>query len=165
MTALGCSLLGRLLGADTGHRGPRVACGAGHHAEFVGYRDKGVDTVLGPITVSRAYYHCADCKHGLVPRDAQLGVEATSMSPGLATIAARAGAALPFAQAAALVAAVGGPTLGVKRIERGAEAAGRLPRRRSRPGPPRSANAPFPSAHRNRYRTSSTSPSTAPESR
>lgn len=124
MTALGCSLLGRLLGADTGHCGQRIDCGAGHQAEFVAYRDKGVDTVLGPIALSRAYYHCADCKGGLVPRDAQLGVEATSMSPGLAKITARVGAALPFAQAAALVADIGGPVLGVKRIERAAEAAG-----------------------------------------
>ena len=124
MTALGASLLGRLLGADTGHRGPRIACGAGHQAEFVGYRDKGLDTVLGPITLTRAYYHCAACKHGVVPRDDDLDVAGVSLSPGLRTITARIGAALPFAQAAALLAEIGGPTLGVKRIERAAEASG-----------------------------------------
>jgi hypothetical protein len=32
MTQLGASLLGRLLAADTGHRGPRIDCGAGHCA-------------------------------------------------------------------------------------------------------------------------------------
>ena len=126
MTALGCSLLGRLLGADTGHRGPRIECGAGHQATFVGYRDKGIDTVLGPITLSRAYYHCAPCEHGVVPRDEDLQVAGVSLSPGLRTITARLGAALPFAQAAALLAEVGGPALGVKRIERAAEAAGAI---------------------------------------
>ena len=40
-----------------GHRGPWIDCGAGHHAEFVGYRDKNIDTVLGRITVHRAYDH------------------------------------------------------------------------------------------------------------
>ena len=55
MTQLGAELLQRLLAADTGHRGPRVDCGVGHLAEFVGYRDKDVDTVLGQITVRRAY--------------------------------------------------------------------------------------------------------------
>ncbi len=59
MIQLGASLLGQLLATDTGHRGPRIDCGAGHHAEFVGYRDRHLDTVLGRIRVRRAYYHCA----------------------------------------------------------------------------------------------------------
>jgi hypothetical protein len=50
-----------------------VACGQGHEAEFASYRDKTFDTVLGPVTVSRAWYHCARCGHGLAPRDAELG--------------------------------------------------------------------------------------------
>jgi hypothetical protein len=76
MLGLGGSLLERLLAADTGHRGPRTDCGAGHQAGFVGYRDKTIDTVLGPVQVRRAYYHCADCGHGAVPRDDELGVPA-----------------------------------------------------------------------------------------
>ena len=47
MTQLGAVLLGQLLAADPGHRGPRIDCEAGHSAQFVGYRDKNVDTVLG----------------------------------------------------------------------------------------------------------------------
>ena len=60
----------------------RVECGQGHEAEFVAYRDKVIDTVLGPVTVSRAWYHCAACGHGLAPRDAELGVAGQSMSRG-----------------------------------------------------------------------------------
>ena len=74
MLKLGGGVLGKLLEADPGYRGPRVDCGAGHQAEFVSYRDKVIDTVLGPVTLTRAWYHCADCKHGLAPRDAELGV-------------------------------------------------------------------------------------------
>lgn len=88
------------------------------------YRDKQLDTVLGPLTLSRASYHCTVCKHGLVPRDDDLDVAGSSLSPGLRTITARVGAALPFAQAAALLTEVGGPALTTKRIERAAEAAG-----------------------------------------
>ena len=73
MTKLGASLLEGLLGLDSGHRGPRIDCGAGHQAEFVSYRDKSLDTVLGPVTLSRAYYHCTDCSHGVVPKDDELG--------------------------------------------------------------------------------------------
>lgn len=35
MTHLGAGLLEGLLATDTGHRGPRIDCGAGHEAEFV----------------------------------------------------------------------------------------------------------------------------------
>ena len=59
VTRLGGGMLERLLAADPGYRGPRTDCGAGHQAEFVSYRDKTIDTVLGPVTASRAWYHCA----------------------------------------------------------------------------------------------------------
>jgi len=70
---LGGSVLEQLLAADRGHRGPRVPCGRGHEAEFVSCRDKVIDTVLGPVALTRAWYHCAACGHGLAPRDAELG--------------------------------------------------------------------------------------------
>jgi len=162
MLGLGGSLLERLLAADTGHHGPRTDCGAGHQAGFVGYRDKTIDTVLGPVQVRRAYYHCADCGHGVVPRDEELGVAGSSLSPGLATMVDRAGAAAPFAKASSLLGDLAGIALTTKRVERAAEAdgaaaaaatqahAGAILSRRVVPLPP----APRP--------TSSTSPSTAP---
>ena len=124
MTALGASLLERLLAADTGHRGPRIDCGAGHQASFVAYRAKSLDTVLGPIMLRRAYYHCPDCRHGLAPLDEQLDVTGASLSPGLRAMAAHAGTAAPFAQAAALLTDLAGITLTTKRVERSAEADG-----------------------------------------
>jgi hypothetical protein len=124
MLKLGGGVLGKLLGADPGYRGPRVDCGAGHQAEFVSYRDKVIDTVLGPVTLSRAWYHCADCKRGLAPRDAELGVTAASMSPGLAAMNDQAAAAAPFAKAAGLLDGLAGVRLTVKRVERAAEASG-----------------------------------------
>jgi hypothetical protein len=124
MTQLGASLLGQLLAADTGHRGPRIDCGAGHLAEFIGYRDKRIDTVLGPITLRRAYYHCGQCKRGIAPRDEQLGVAGVSLSPGLRSMTARAAAVEPFAAAAGLLAELAGIQLTDKRVERSAEADG-----------------------------------------
>lgn len=124
MTQLGAGLLGQLLAADTGHRGQRIDCGAGHHAEFVGYRDKNLDTVLGPIVVRRAYYHCTVCGRGIVPRDDELGVTGASLSPGLRRMVARAAAAEPFATAADLLAELAGIRLSDKRIERSAETDG-----------------------------------------
>ena len=68
MLKLGGGMLEKLLAADPGYRGPRVACSQGHGAEFVSYRDKVIDTVLGPVTLTRAWYHCAGCGHGFAPR-------------------------------------------------------------------------------------------------
>jgi len=124
MLKLGAGVLGKLLAADPGYRGPRADCGAGHQAEFVSYRDKVIDTVLGPVTLTRAWYHCAACKHGLAPRDAELGVAGQSMSPGLAAMNDRTAAAGPFAKAAGLLADLAGVHLTAKRVERSAEASG-----------------------------------------
>jgi hypothetical protein len=121
---LGASMLGQVLSADRGHRGARVPCGRGHEAVFVSYRDKVIDTVLGPVTLTRAWYHCAECGHGLAPRDAELGVAGASISPGLAAMNDRAAAAVPFAQAAVLLEELAGVRLTVKRAERAAEASG-----------------------------------------
>jgi len=117
-------MLGQLLSADPGQRGPRLPCGQGHQAEFTDYRDKVIDTVLGPVTLRRAWYHCAECKHGFAPRDAELGVEGTSLSPGLAAMNDIAAAAGPFAKAAGLLEDLAGVSLTVKRVERAAEASG-----------------------------------------
>jgi len=81
--------------------------------------------VLGPVTVRRAWYHCAQCGHGFAPRDAGLGVAGQTMSPGLAKMAARAGEAVPFTPGAALVAELAGITLTGRRLGRHAEADGR----------------------------------------
>jgi hypothetical protein len=59
VTKLGASLLEQLLALDAGHRGQRIDCGSGHQAELVSYRPKTVDSVLGPVELRRAYYHCA----------------------------------------------------------------------------------------------------------
>jgi hypothetical protein len=124
MLKLGCGVLGELLAADRGHRGSAVSCGNGHEAVFVSYRDKVIDTVLGPVTLNRAWYHCKTCKHGLAPRDAELGVAGTSLSPGLTAMNDKAAAAGPFAGAASMLEDLAGVRLTVKRTERAAEASG-----------------------------------------
>jgi hypothetical protein len=58
---------------------------------------------LGPVALTRAWYHCAACGHGLAPRDAELGVAEEGMSPGLAAMNDRAAAAVPFKGAAGLL--------------------------------------------------------------
>ena len=124
MLQAGCGMLARLLAADPGYRGPRVPCGRGHQAVFISCRGKVIDTVLGPVALARAWYHCAACKHGFAPRDAELGVAGTSLSPGLRVMNDKAAAAGPFAKAAGLLEDLAGVHLTVKRVERAAEASG-----------------------------------------
>ena len=124
LARLGCQLLEPLLAADPGYAGPQAKCGAGHQAGFAGYRDRAVDTVLGPVRIRRAWYHCAECGHGFAPRDMQLGVAGQGMSPGLRKMTARAAAAVPFAAAAKLVGELAGITVTGKRAGRRAEADG-----------------------------------------
>jgi hypothetical protein len=122
--ALGGSLLGQLLAADPGHRGQRIDCGRGHEGEFVGYRDKTLHTVLGPVALRRAWYHCAACGHGYAPRDEQLGVAGTGLTPGLRAMIDRAGAAAPFAPAGRLLGDLAGVDVNAKAVQRTAEADG-----------------------------------------
>jgi len=130
LAAAGARLLeAALAGGDDGHAGPQVKCGAGHQAGYAGSRPKTVSTVLGPVQVMRAWYHCAECEHGFAPRDEQLGVAGTLLSPGLAEMIARAGAEVPFGKAAALVQDLAGITVSARTVERSAEASGAAARK------------------------------------
>jgi hypothetical protein len=125
LTAAGARLLEAVLaGGDNGYAGPHAKCGAGHQAGYAGCRPKTISTVLGPVQVIRAWYHCRDCKRGFAPRDDQLGVTGTSLSPGLAEMIARAGAEVPFGKAAALLADLAGVAVSARTVERSAEASG-----------------------------------------
>ena len=125
LAAAGARLLEAVLAGDEdGYAGPHVKCGAGHQAGYAGSRPKTVSTVLGPVRVTRAWYHCRECGHGFAPRDEQLGVAGTSLSPGLAEMIARAGAEVPFGKAAALLADLAGVAVSARTVERSAEASG-----------------------------------------
>ena len=125
LAAAGARLLEAVLaGGDDGYAGPHVKCGAGHQAGYAGSRPKTVSTVPGPVQVTRAWYHCQACERGFAPRDEQLGVAGTSLSPGLAEMIARAGAEVPFGTAAALVADLAGVAVSARTAERSAEASG-----------------------------------------
>jgi hypothetical protein len=122
--AAGARLLEAVLAGESGYQGPRADCGRGHQAAFTGRRPKTVTTVLGPVQVTRAWYHCRQCGHGFAPRDGQLGVAGVTLSPGLAEMTARAGSEVPFGKAAALLADLAGISLNARAVERSAEASG-----------------------------------------
>lgn len=126
LTSAGAALLEAVLAGDgDGYCGPRAACGScGGQAAYAGARDKTITTVLGPVRVARAWYHCAACRHGFAPRDQHLGAAEGSLSPGLAEMIALAGAEVSFARAAGLITGLAGITVSPRTIERSAEASG-----------------------------------------
>lgn len=100
--AIGARLLEAAIAArGTGQDGPRRACACGAVAGFEDYRTKQVQTVVGWISIRRAYYACPACGHGHCPRDVGLGLARDSHSPGVRRLAWRFGGRLPFAEAAA----------------------------------------------------------------
>ena len=84
---------------------PTSPCPCGQTAHYLRQRPAQVRTLLGTVTVVRPYYHCAACRHGHAPRDAQLQLCAGSRSAGLDDLLALLGATQDsFAQAAAVLA-------------------------------------------------------------
>src|SRR6266568_4472683 len=125
LTSSGARLLEAVLAGDgDGYAGPHAQCPDGHQAAYAGRRDKTITTVLGPVRIARAWYHCAGCKHGFAPRDRQLGVAGAAESPGLSEMMALAGSEASFARAAGLMAGLAGITVSPRTIERSAEATG-----------------------------------------
>ena len=124
MHQLGGAILEKLLDADSGHRGPRVPCGKGHAAEFVDYRSKEVVTVLSRIRVRRAYYHCATCRAGTLPKDADLDIVSTSFSPGVRRLMARVGGKEAFDEGRRDLESLAGIFVKTKEVERVSETIG-----------------------------------------
>jgi len=127
LTSAGAALLQAVLDQQgDGCAGPRAGCvSCGGQAVYAGSRPKTITTVLGPVTLARAWYHCAACRRGFAPRDRQLGLlPGGALSPGLAEMTALAGAEVSFARAAGLLSGLAGITLSPRTIERSAEASG-----------------------------------------
>ena len=67
MHGIGCSILEMLVNADGGdYRCRTIPCGSNHQYEFIEFRYKKLLTVLGPVTVKRAYYYDREYRNGVL---------------------------------------------------------------------------------------------------
>jgi hypothetical protein len=122
---IGGVLLEKLINADGGgYGGTHLDCGQGHPAEFVEYRGQEVLTVLSAVEVRRAYYYCAGCGGGLIPKDRELDIEGTSFSPGVRRMMGRVGGKEAFAEGRRDLEELAGVVVTAKQVERVAEALG-----------------------------------------
>ena len=120
----GCAVQQRL-NADHSDRDPSQArCECGHMARYAGRRGKTFESVLGPLKLQRAYFHCPACGHGFCPRDRQLGLENTSLSPAVTRMVAAVGAMVSFEEGSQLLNELAGVAVEARQVQRSAEALG-----------------------------------------
>jgi hypothetical protein len=113
------------LNADTSdHAGPELPCPCGEPALYHGRHQKTFESVLGPLHLERAYYHCAHCRSGFCPRDRALRLELFSLTPGVLRMTGSTAALVSFAESSALLHELAGVEVSVKQVERAAEALG-----------------------------------------
>lgn len=120
---LGASLLEKLLNIDTGSQ-QWIDCGNGHLAKLIESRNKHLTTVLGSLMLRRAYYYCEQCGKGVIPRDRDLDVVRTSLSPGVRRMIGRVGGKEPFEEGRLDLEELAGVRVSTKAVERASEAIG-----------------------------------------
>lgn len=119
MHHIGSLMLEKILNSDNGDfQGKSMPCEKGHTFEFKDYRDKKLLTVLGSVTVRRAYYYDKDCQQGYCPKDAALDIKGTSFSPGMRRIMGKVGAYRPFGLGHEDIKEMAGIKVNTKEIER-----------------------------------------------
>jgi len=100
--------------------GTQHACTCGQMARYVDRRSKCFQTVLGELTLERAYYYCPACHSGFCPRDPALGLD-ESLSPGVVRMIGVVGTTVSFEQGSGLLKELAGLHVVAKQVERTAE--------------------------------------------
>ena len=122
---LAARALEQRLNADTSdHAGAELPCPCGEAAQYHGRHQKTFESVLGPLHLERAYYHCAKCQSGFCPRDRALRLELFSLTPGVLRMTASTAALVSFEESSALLHELAGVEVSAKQVERAAEALG-----------------------------------------
>ncbi len=93
-------------------------------AQYRGRHENTFESVLGPLCLTRAYYHCSQCQHGFCPRDHALGLAAFSLSPGVLRMTASTAALVSFQESSALLHELAGVQVSISQVQRAAEALG-----------------------------------------
>jgi len=122
---LAAHALEQRLNTDTSdYVGPELPCSCGAPAQYHGRHQKTFESVLGPLHLERAYYHCAQCESGFCPRDRALRLESFSLTPGVLRMTGSTAALVSFEESSALLHEWAGVEVSAQQVERAAEALG-----------------------------------------
>jgi Uncharacterised protein family (UPF0236) len=111
-----------------GYEGSSRACESPcrHNQKFVGHRPRTLATLMGQVTIKRAYYHCKHCGSSCCPYDESVGLGSGQESVGMARVVSLLAAVDPFVPAATLLHELTGQRLGDRTIHRVARHVGRV---------------------------------------
>ena len=122
---LAARALEQRLNADTSdHAGAELPCSCGEPASYRGRHEKTFESVLGPLRLERAYYHCAKCQSGFCPRDRALRLELFSLTPGVLRMTGSAAALVSFEESSSLLHELAGVEVSISQVQRAAETLG-----------------------------------------
>lgn len=125
----------RLAEQPLGYEGSSRACDnpkCKHNQRFVEHRPRTLSTLMGQITIERAYYHCPKCGSSCFPYDQRIGLGSEQMSVGLARAATMLSVLDPFIPAATILHEITGQRLGDRTIHRVARKVGKAASERER---------------------------------
>jgi hypothetical protein len=122
---LAARALEQRLNADTSdHAGAELPCSCGAPAQYRGRHEKTFESVLGPLRLERAYYHCDRCQGGFCPRDHALRLELFSLTPGVLRMTGSAAALVSFEESSSLLHELAGVKVSISQVQRAAETLG-----------------------------------------
>lgn len=122
---LAARALEQRLNADTSdHAGAELPCSCGTSAQYRGRHEKTFESVLGPLRLERAYYHCDRCQGGFCPRDRALRLELFSLTPGVLRMTGSTAALVSFEESSSLLHELAGVKVSISQVQRAAETLG-----------------------------------------
>ncbi len=113
-----------LAGRKLGYEGCARPCRCGGVQRFIDHRPKRVATLLGAVSIRRAYYRCPSCRAAAIPYDTAVGLGNGPASEGLAKAATLLGVQDPFGPAGQMLYELTGQRLSERTIGRLTEQAG-----------------------------------------
>lgn len=108
----------------TGYDRSTRPCKCGGRMRFERYCEKEIRTLVGEVTLKRAYYRCRSCRASSFPLDELLGQTQREVSPALARSLALLSAHLSFSESERVLEEILGVKLSARQIENIAESIG-----------------------------------------
>jgi len=117
---IGAGILETLINSDRCDCRPTLTHPDGTIMKYTGRREKTFVTVLGDITLKRAYYTDENGR-GYFPRDERLGLDKDSLSSGIKRMIGHTASVLSFKESSLMIEHLATLHVGIKQIERAAE--------------------------------------------
>ena len=122
--SIGAGILENIINSDRDDQQPTFTHPDGTIMNYAGRREKTFVTVLGDITLMRAYYTDENGR-GYFPRDKKLGLEKDSLSDGVKRMIGHTASVLSFKESSLMIENLASLHVSAKQIERGSESLGR----------------------------------------